>query len=74
MTARKRWPTSAIHARDRSAEEAEIGARKTQRLLERVREGKFTRVGLERDLYAILVHQLTCARHLQSVGAPIEPE
>lgn len=74
MTKRRDWPNSARFARNRAAEEINTAVAMTEKLLDRVKRGEFTRAGLERDLLYIAKHQITAVRHLESVGAETLPE
>ena len=73
MSKARAWPNNAKNARDRSAEEIQMSIMKLEKLIARVGKGEFTRVGLERDLYELLKHNMVAIRHLESVGAATRP-
>lgn len=74
MTKSRPWPNAMKHHRDRTAEEVLDAIQQVDRLLARIENGKFTRVGLERDLLDISRKLERAARHLEAAGAQTVPE
>ena len=70
----REWPNNAKYARDRSAEELVASLRILQDLVERMKKGEFTRHGATIDVLDTITHLQTALRHLESVGAPTQPE
>ena len=74
MTKPREWPNAMRLYRDRAAEETNQAANNLDRLLSRVKQGEFTRAGLERDLLEISRRLHVAMRHLEAAGAETEPE
>lgn len=74
MTRAREWPNNARGYRDGAAECNQAQIRQLRALRKRVKEGNFTRDGLEIALADIENLALRVSLHLKSAGAEILPE